>query len=117
MSEITIKNLIIEAHSRSVEKGFYDGIVPTDKYYLGNSIALMHQELSEALDELRDGEIQLYLANDGKPEGFLVELADCIIRICDTVGSLGLGPEFEEAIKRKMEYNKNRPYKHGRKNF
>lgn len=125
MSDITIKNIIIKAHQTALEKGFYDGVDEQDPNFIGTSIALMHQELSEALDELRDGNIKMWLRNvlnsdhkmTKKPEGFLVELADCVIRICDTIGSLGLGPEFEEAIKRKMEYNKNRPYKHGRKNF
>ena len=47
-----------------------------------------HAELSEAWEEYRSGVDLLevrYEGEDGKPEGFPVELADVIIRIADTV--------------------------------
>ena len=49
----------------------------------------------------------------GKPEGIPIELADAIIRICDTCGQYGI--DLDRAIRLKMEYNKTRPYKHGKK--
>jgi NTP pyrophosphatase (non-canonical NTP hydrolase) len=49
----------------------------------------------------------------GKPEGIPIELADVIIRICDTCGQYGI--DLDRAIRLKMEYNKTRPYKHGKK--
>lgn len=78
-------------------------------------IALMHSELSEALEELRNGKPNEYIAN-GKPEGYAVELADCIIRIFDFIGSKGIN-DFEQTIMNKIEYNKTRTYKHGGKKF
>jgi hypothetical protein len=52
---------------------------------------------------------------DGKPEGCVVEFADCIIRIADFCHVKGW--DLEAAIKEKMEYNKTRPHKHGGKKF
>lgn len=48
-----------------------------------------------------------------KPEGFLVELADAVIRIGDLV--FLLGGDLQAAIAEKHEYNRTRPYKHGKK--
>jgi hypothetical protein len=36
-----------------------------------------------------------------------------VIRIFDACGRYGI--DLEQAIRAKMEYNKNRPYKHGKK--
>ena len=48
---------------------------------------LIHSELSEALEELRKPDNpDYYTGENGKPEGFWVELADCIIRILDWMG-------------------------------
>ena len=48
-----------------------------------------------------------------KPEGIAVEMADCIIRILDWAGQAGV--DMEAIILAKHEYNKGRPYKHGKK--
>lgn len=48
-----------------------------------------------------------------KPEGVAVEMIDCLIRILDWCGSAGV--DVEAAISRKHEYNKGRPYKHGKR--
>lgn len=50
-------------------------------------IALINSELGEAVEELRIRKDHLLIIkNEGKPEGFLVEIADFIIRIFDFVG-------------------------------
>jgi hypothetical protein len=48
---------------------------------------LIHSELSEALEELRKpNNPDYYTGEKGKPEGFWVEMADCVIRILDWMG-------------------------------
>lgn len=80
-------------------------------------LMLIASEISEAFEELREGHAatEIYYNNGkpDKPEGFPIELADAMIRIWDTAETYGV--DLEEAIKIKMEYNKSRPYKHGKK--
>lgn len=79
--------------------------------------ALIHSEVSEALEEYRKGrrpdEIYETKENPGKPEGIPIELADVIIRIYDWAGDNNVN--MEEAIMIKHAYNKTRPYRHGGK--
>ncbi len=49
---------------------------------------------------------------EGKPYGPAVELADAIIRIADKARSAGY--HLHCALKAKLEYNKGRPYMHGK---
>ncbi len=80
-------------------------------------LALIHSEISEALEEYRTDEMGVrYSQADGfsnKPEGFPIELADAIIRILDLCGYLNI--DIEEAVRVKAEYNRTRPYRHGGK--
>ena len=45
-------------------------------------------------------------------EGVAVELADCLIRILDTMHSLDV--DIDGVVARKMAYNASRPHKHGK---
>lgn len=69
----------------------------------GEVIALMHSELSEALEAHRKG-----LMDDKLPHrsGVEVELADCIIRILDTAAALKL--DVAGAIIEKNRFNRTR---------
>lgn len=78
-------------------------------------LALIHSEVSEALEEYRNGHgaTEIYFSDSGKPEGIPTELADVIIRVLDYCGYAGIN--IDAAISQKHEYNKSRPYRHGGK--
>jgi len=69
----------------------------------GELIALMHSELSEALEADRKD-----LMDDKLPHrhGREVELADAVIRIMDCAG--GMGMDIGGAIMEKLDYNRKR---------
>jgi len=93
-------------HHTAQEKGWWDE--PRND---GEMIALMHSELSEALEALRHGNPP----DDKVPEynGVEAELADVIIRIMDYAENRGFN--VADALIAKMEYNQGREYKHGKK--
>lgn len=107
-----INAMVEEVHALAHAKGWYEAQDRTHDA-IGAKLALVHSEVSEALEALRDGETELYLTDAGKPEGLPAELADAVIRICDLAGWLGI--DLGEAIRLKHAYNETRPYRHGGK--
>lgn len=93
------------AHRTATEAGWYTDpvtLLPIKRNF-GEVVALMHSELSEALEADRKG-----LMDDKLPhrDGREVEFADCIIRIFDTAAALGL--DVAGAIIEKNRFNRQR---------
>ena len=65
-------------------------------------LLLVHSEVSEACEALRNGDMG----------GYHEELADILIRVLDICGSLQINIAL--ALSEKMETNERRPYKHGK---
>ena len=124
-----------EIHENAVNHGWWE----TDRE-LPEILMLIVSELSEALEEYRAGRPMAWhecSAEDGdladyecekvkecaymgacpykerKPEGIAVEVIDALIRILDWCGKEGI--DVEALVKEKHEYNKIRPYKHGKR--
>ncbi|WDU84562.1 MazG nucleotide pyrophosphohydrolase domain-containing protein [Caloramator sp. Dgby_cultured_2] len=113
---LTIKRLIKEAHQNAKNKGFWEdweeieqtqiGNEETQRMLknnaIGNRLMLIVSELGEAQEALRHNDM----------DNFKEELADVAIRLGDLCG--GLNIDLEDEIRKKMERNKQRPYKHGK---
>ena len=111
-----------QIHLANVAKGFWE----TDNF--PEKIALIHSELSEALEadrsdhhaNIKDFKMDVLSGNDFF-EAFKYhiknsledELADAIIRILDLVGHKNIDIDWH--IEMKLKYNQLREYKHGKR--
>lgn len=122
-----INRLSAEIHKNNVNKGFYE-----DKKNIGEMLALVHSEVSEALEADRKGnyanmdEVLWDDMNNTSEEGYFQhafgayckdtfedELADIMIRVMDLAHYKGI--DLEKHIDAKMKFNSLREFKHGKK--
>lgn len=129
-----LNTLANEIHNTAKDKGWWE-----TRRDFGMLLALIHSEVSEALEEYREGhpshvyyrlpqeqgevdmseqeydELQERVKGriQAEPRGIGIELADVIIRVLDMCSHYGI--DIDDAMKRKMAYNKIRPYRHGGK--
>ena len=98
----------IDCHQNAKDKGWWDKPRSTLE-----CLALIHSEVSEAVEDVRDGNTTIKYAEDGKLNGLPSELADVVIRVFDLAGHLNI--DIGKVIVEKHEYNKTRPHRHGGK--
>ena len=121
-----INELAKKVHENAKDKGFFD-----NKKNIGEMLALIHSEVSEALEADRN---KLYCKMDLSQSNVLIgwgddvdfvraykslvkgtfeeEMADIIIRVMDMCAFKGIDLEYH--IKAKMRYNSSRPKMHGK---
>jgi NTP pyrophosphatase (non-canonical NTP hydrolase) len=100
-------------HQIAIYKGWWEDnkLTPVE---ISAQLALIHSEVSEALEEVRSGDLEMRIDDEThKPEGFPSELADVVIRVFDLCG--GLGIDIADAVRKKMTYNETRTFRHGGK--
>lgn len=107
---MSIDELIERSHAMAVEKGWWDG----EERSVVDQVNNFHAEISEAWEEYRAGRMDVWwgdhgfpvpnegvedasmIADEFKPEGFWVEIADLCIRLADTMGAYGWQAESIE---------------------
>ena len=116
-----VNKLVESMHEISKSKGWHDKErSPLEMH------ALMHSEISEATEEVRNNKPYVYQIEDGKiistnfkdnlkPEGEAIELVDCVIRIMDYFGYRKW--DLEKLLTMKMQYNNTRSHRHGGKAY
>lgn len=87
--------------SGATDPGATNNLAKTRK--IGTLLALIHSEVSEALEGLRHHD----------RSNFEEELADTLIRVLDV--STGLGVDMDAVVRAKLEKNRQRGVRHGGK--
>lgn len=122
----SLNQIASEIHQANVNKGFWESeniinklaaynfpeeeIQAVQKAFKAQRLMLIVSELSEALEADRKD-----LQDNHLPEhkGLDVEIVDGMIRKFDFCG--GYKIDIDRIMAEKLEYNKNRPYLHGKK--
>ena len=126
---MNIKEISSEIHQNNVAKGFWE---EKETKNVGEVLMLVVSELSEALEAHRKNKFSEPFERfnwfddwseerssdrinfqDYIKDSFEDEIADAVIRLFDLAE--GFRIDLEKHIRMKLNYNKTRPYKHGKK--
>lgn len=117
-------------HADNAKQGFYDDAkdMPPNlnDYLIFKQLMLIVTEIGEAAEALRKDGIdynlklpiedcieKYFIFETNYKDKFQDELGDAIIRILDLCGYLDI--DIDEWVNAKLEYNRTRAYKHGKK--
>ncbi len=87
-------------HQNAIDHGWYE-----EPHEIGTSLALIHSEVSEALEALHNHD----------QAKFAEELADVIIRTFDLAAHQGI--DIIAQVAKKHQFNQTRDHRHGGKAF
>jgi NTP pyrophosphatase (non-canonical NTP hydrolase) len=134
---MNLNELAKSIHQDNIEKGFYDIVLKSEQelkqemieLFIFKQLLLVISEVSEAVEYLRKNNIDYTLEPNLHNEltyqenvsifekkykdTFQDEIGDAFIRLLDLVGYLGI--DIESWIEAKLNYNKTRNYRHGKK--
>lgn len=107
---MSLSGLGKEFNDNAVKHGFWEHAKECPETTIkAEKLALVHSEVSECLEAVRKPGPDKYCPDYSAEE---VELADALIRILDYCHQYGI--RIDAAVDAKHQFNKTRPYKHGK---